>query len=172
MALRLKDNVFKALVQQANREMQASQFYLLASLRFHDWEMPGSATWTRTHSDEERNHSLKIFDHLIMRRAKGLRVGGQEVETMRLDKQNWETPMDVWDALLKSERENSAAIHGVMKLARQEDDYSTESLMNWFVEEQMEEEAIVEEIYKNAKEIQKTSGLYRDYDQQVAGKEH
>lgn len=69
--MQISDRMLEGLIDQANQELNASHFYLSLSLWFHDQELPGSAAWCRTHSNEERDHALRIFDHLVKRRAKG-----------------------------------------------------------------------------------------------------
>ncbi|KAI9028365.1 ferritin-like superfamily [Hyaloraphidium curvatum] len=166
-ALWISDAMLDRLVDQANKELQSSNYYLTFSLWFEDRELPGSAAWCRHHSEEERSHALKIFDHLIKRRAKGIML--QPLEAVRVD---FKDPVEVWEAASAQERDNSASIFSIMKLARQTDDYTSEELLRWYISEQMEEEAAVNDILTNAREIVKTQGLYRDYDAKIAKKKH
>jgi len=89
--MKISDSMLDGLINQANEELNASNLYLSMSLWFHDLELPGSAQWCRTHSDEERTHALKIFDHIVKRRAKGGMVRSLEAQ-----KFNFETPVQAW----------------------------------------------------------------------------
>ncbi|KAJ3046419.1 hypothetical protein HK097_000873 [Rhizophlyctis rosea] len=167
MAMRLSERMLKGLVTQANREFANSNLYLSMSLWFQDREFPGSAQWCRTHSEEERRHGLMIFDHIVKRRAKGALV--QAIPTQPF---NFHAPSDIWKSALEEEQKNSIAILDLVAQAREENDFTTDNFLQWFVKEQLEEESAVDDILTNAKEIEKTKGLYREYDSKVVYKEH
>jgi ferritin len=90
-AMKISESMLDGLINQANEELNASNLYLSMSLWFHDLELHGSAQWCRTHSDEERTHALKIFDHIVKRRAKGGMVRNLEEQ-----KFNFDTPVQAW----------------------------------------------------------------------------
>ncbi|KAI7863173.1 ferritin-like superfamily [Spinellus fusiger] len=167
-AMHISDTMLSGLIDQANRELDSSNDYLSLSLWFSDQELPGSATWCRTHSEEERTHALKIFDHIVKRRAKGALV--KPVGTTKPF--NFESPADAWEFAMKSEQNNSQEIHKLMSLARKEEDWTSDTLLQWFVQEQLEEESAIEDIYTNAVNVLKTKGLYRQYDEKIKHKEH
>ncbi|KAI8826750.1 ferritin [Fimicolochytrium jonesii] len=168
MAMRISNKILEGLIKQANRELSASADYLSMSLWFADRELPGSAAWCRAHSEEERNHGLKIFDHITKRRAKGALV--QPID--HAAKFNFGQPVDVWKFALANEQTNSSAILSLVKQARDENDFVTENFMQWYVQEQLEEETAVMEILENAKRVAETNGLYVAYDTQIVTKPH
>jgi hypothetical protein len=94
-AMKISDSMLDGLINQANEELNASNLYLSMSLWFHDLELPGSAQWCRTHSEEERTHALKIFDHIAKRKAKGGMV--RNLETQKF---NFESPVRAWLVLM------------------------------------------------------------------------
>ncbi|KAJ2955920.1 hypothetical protein NQZ79_g8159 [Umbelopsis isabellina] len=166
-AMKISDSMLDGLINQANEELNASNLYLSMSLWFHDLELPGSADWCRTHSDEERTHALKIFDHIVKRRAKGAMVRNLESQ-----KYEFQSPTQAWEFALNAERENSKRFHRLMAQARREEDFTTDNFLQWFINEQLEEESAVEDIFKNARDVEQTKGLYRDYDSKISGKDH
>lgn len=91
-AMQVSDTMVDGLIEQANQELNASNLYLSMSLWFHDQELPGSAIWCRTHSDEERDHALRIFDHIVKRRAKGALIRNVDPKQSF----DFETPADAW----------------------------------------------------------------------------
>ncbi|KAJ3183690.1 hypothetical protein HDU85_002119 [Gaertneriomyces sp. JEL0708] len=136
------------------------------SLYFLDHELPGSARWCRAQSDEERGHALKIFDHVVKRRAKGGMVSHKgEIEA------GWTSPVGVWEKALQLEIDNSNAILELVKHAREEGDFTSEGFLMWYVNEQVEEESAVKDILENAKQVIATTGLYVTYDAQIAQKQ-
>ncbi|KAG0193057.1 hypothetical protein DFQ28_006651 [Apophysomyces sp. BC1034] len=162
-AMHISDTMLEGLINQANQELNASNMYLTLSLWFHDQELSGSATWCRMHSDEERSHALRIFDHIVKRRAKGSLIRNVEPQI------NFE---NLKKLAFENEEKNSRRIHHLVSEARREEDWTSDSLLQWFVNEQLEEESAVENIYTNAREVAKTSGLYRQYDEKIQYKEH
>ncbi|KAI9280983.1 ferritin-like superfamily [Umbelopsis sp. AD052] len=166
-AMKISDSMLDGLINQANEELNASNLYLSMSLWFHDLELPGSAQWCRTHSEEERTHALKIFDHIVKRRAKGGMVRNLEGQ-----KFNFETPVQAWEFALNAERENSKRFHRLMAQARNENDFTTDTFLQWFINEQLEEESAVEDIVTNARGVEQTKGLYREYDKNIVNKDH
>ncbi|KAL0087769.1 ferritin [Phycomyces blakesleeanus] len=162
-AMHISDTMLNGLIQQANRELSSSNAYLSLSLWFHDQELPGSAEWCRTHSDEERSHALRIFDHIIKRRAKGALVKTVDAQ----NKYEFANPAEAWKLAMENEQENSRQIHKLVSLARKEEDWTSDNLLQWFVQEQLEEESAVEDIYTNAANLIKTEGLYRQYDDKI-----
>lgn len=166
-AMKISDSMLDGLINQANEELNASNLYLSMSLWFHDQELPGSAQWCRTHSEEERTHALMIFDHIVKRRAKGGMI--RNLESQKFD---FDTPVGAWEFAVMAERENSKRFHRLMSQARQEDDFTTDNFLQWFINEQLEEESAVEDIWTNAKGVMETKGLYREYDSKIDKKEH
>ncbi|OZJ05197.1 hypothetical protein BZG36_02447 [Bifiguratus adelaidae] len=159
MAMKISDSMLAGLIRQANRELENSNYYLSASLWFADQELNGSAAWCRQHSEEERTHGLKIFDHIAKRRAKGSMVHLEEQVRPQFN-----SPLDVWRLALEQEQINSKCIHDLVAQARKENDFTTDNFLQWYVNEQLEEESAVDDILTNAEEVLKTKGLYRDYD--------
>ncbi|TPX62106.1 hypothetical protein PhCBS80983_g00683 [Powellomyces hirtus] len=166
-AMRVSNKILDGLIKQANRELASSSAYLSMSLWFADREFPGSAKWCRTHADEERGHGLKIFDHITKRRAKGALILPQAAQ-----KFDFENPVDVWKFALENETANSTAIQALFKQSRDEGDYTTENFMQWYLNEQLEEEAAISDILENAKRVLKTNGLYVTFDSQIVAKPH
>ncbi|KAL1928890.1 hypothetical protein VTP01DRAFT_2676 [Rhizomucor pusillus] len=167
-AMQISDTMLNGLIEQANQELNASNLYLSMSLWFHDQELPGSATWCRTHSDEERDHALRIFDHIVKRRAKGALIRNVDPKQSF----DFKTPADAWKSAVENEQENSRRIHKLVSQARREEDWTSDNLLQWFVNEQLEEEAAVQDIYTNASQVLQTSGLYREFDSKFPSKEH
>ncbi|KAI8388731.1 ferritin-like superfamily [Radiomyces spectabilis] len=167
-AMHISDTMLDGLIEQANQELNASNLYLSLSLWFHDQELPGSATWCRTHSAEERDHALRIFDHIIKRRAKGALIRDVNPKATF----DFASPAEAWKCAFENEQENSRRIHRLMSMARKEEDWTSDYLLQWFINEQLEEESAVEDIYTNAVEVLKTNGLYRQYDEKIIHKEH
>ncbi|TPX59568.1 hypothetical protein SpCBS45565_g07699 [Spizellomyces sp. 'palustris'] len=137
------------------------------SLWFQDRELPGSAQWCKTQSDEERMHGLKIFDHIVKRRAKGALV-----HAIGQQKFSYDDPLQIWEKAFEQEQQNSVAIMDLVRQAREEGDYTTDTFLQWYVAEQLNEETSVKDILENAKRVAATTGLYVSFDSQITRKPH
>ncbi|KAJ3028361.1 hypothetical protein HDV00_010461 [Rhizophlyctis rosea] len=73
---------------------------------------------------------------------------------------------------LDEEQKNSLAILDLVAKSREENDFTSDNFLQWFVNEQLEEESAIDDILTNAREIEKTKGLYREYDAKIVYKEH
>ncbi len=129
-----------ALNRQVVLELEASLAYLQMSAHFEAASLPGMASWMRAQSEEEHAHALRFFDHVLDR---GGSVVLGDIPAPRTD---FESPADVFAAALDQERKVSAAVSDLYRLALTTGDVASLPLLQWFLEEQIEEEATVSEI--------------------------
>jgi len=137
--------------------------YLSMSLWFAKEDYPGSATWCRTHSDEERAHALKLFDHLTTRKV------AAKIQTVDLHEwiSEFKDPTDIWKQALKQRNNSSLEFFAILKAAREEDDFVTDNFLQWFVKEKLEEENALGLILSDAERVIETKGLYYEVDRHL-----
>jgi len=130
----------KALNEQINAEMYSSYIYLAMAAWLESQNWDGMATWMKAQSQEEMSHALKIFDYVHERggRVTLAAIGAPAVE--------WASPLAVFEAALEHERFITSRITALVDLAQAERDHGTNAFLQWFVKEQVEEEATVEPI--------------------------
>lgn len=133
----LKDNVQAALNAQINMEFSAYYTYLSMSAYFEAEGLPGFAAWMRGHAEEEMMHAMKIYDYVNRRN------GRVQLQAIGAPATDWENALAAFEDAFKHERKVSISIDNLVKLAREENDNATESFLQWFVDEQVEEEEIV-----------------------------
>lgn len=151
----LKDSVLKILNKQINEEMYSSYLYLSMSAFFSSINLDGFAKWMRIQSQEEYAHAMKIYDYVLQRDGKVMLT---KIET---PKPVWKSPLEVFQETLKHEKHISACIHQIVNLAIKEKDHATNHFFQWFVGEQVEEEATANAIVEKMKLIGDTkSGLF------------
>lgn len=109
--------------------------YLAMAAYFHSQSLPGMASWMEVQVEEEYGHVLRIYRHVVER---GGRV---KLEALPEPQFQWSSPLEAWRAAHKHEQHISARIHKLVELARQEKDYPAEVMLQWFITEQVEEEA-------------------------------
>lgn len=124
----------QAINKQINAELWSAYLYLSMSMHFAKEGLPGVSNWFKIQFEEEQMHALKFMDYLISK--------GNSVELKPIDKvdTSWNNVIHAFEETLKHERVVTALINDLVALARKENDYSTDNLLQWFVNEQVEEE--------------------------------
>src|SRR5437762_391501 len=135
-----KENVLHALNNQVNMELSAFYTYLSASAYFEAEGLRGFAAWMRHHSDEEMKHAMRIFDFI------NHRLGRVTLASIDTPQNSWKSAQAALEAALSHEQKVTTSINTLFDLASNERDHATTSFLKWFVDEQVEEEEIVEEV--------------------------
>ncbi|SMG32621.1 ferritin [Dethiosulfovibrio salsuginis] len=130
----LRDKMEKAINDQINAELFSSYLYKSMASWFESQDLPGMANWMNIQAKEEMDHAMKFYDYVIER---GGRVIFQAIEAPQ---SNWESPLDAFKAAYDHEVYISRRIDDLMDMALEEKDHATRIMLNWFVEEQVEEE--------------------------------
>jgi ferritin len=143
----LKNTVVAALNEQINAEFHSAYLYLSMSAYFQSAGLAGYANWMRIQYQEELAHATRFFDYVNER---GGRVRLSPIGEVDVD---FSGIVDVFEKTLIHEHSVTELINKLMDLAIQESDHATKSFLQWFVDEQVEEEANVEQILNNLKLI-------------------
>ena len=151
----LSKKIEKALNKQINAEFYSAYLYLSMSAYLQDISLIGFANWMRVQYEEEQFHALKMYDYLLER-------GGQvKLETVKAPPHKWKNIIDVYEEVLKHEQEVTRSINELMSLAIEEHDHATANFLQWFVDEQVEEEATVSDLLAQLKLVGgQGSGLF------------
>jgi ferritin len=144
----LNQEVQEALNHQIRHELYSAYAYLSMSAYCESINLSGIARWMRMQGQEELNHAMKFFDFINDR-------GGRVVlEAIDQPPAEFQSPLDVFERALAHERAVTASIHEIYRLATVANDYPTQVMLHWFIEEQVEEEKSASEIV----ELLKLSG--------------
>ena len=130
----------EAVNEQINKELYSSYLYLSMAAYFENKNLPGFARWLHVQADEERGHGMRLYQHLVDR---GGRVMLQAIAAPATE---WKSYLEVFKEVQAHEASVTASINGLYELALKEKDYPMQVLLQWFINEQVEEE-------KNAAEI-------------------
>lgn len=143
----INEKVGKVLNDQVNKELYSSYLYLSMSAYFSDLGLLGFANWMRIQAQEELAHAMLIYDFLIDR--------GEKVILASVDTppNTWNSTLDVMEEVLKHEVYVTGLINNIVTVAEEIKDRATMSYMNWFVDEQVEEEANAQDIISKLKLI-------------------
>ena len=141
----LAPELHSLLNAQINNEMSASYSYLAMSAWFEDTPYGGFAQWMLAQSQEETTHAMKFYHFLIDRGAK------VELSAISAPHQDFSSPLEVFETSLKQEAEVTAAIHKLYEAAETHRDHESKNLLNWFLDEQVEEEKAVQDMIDRLK---------------------
>ncbi len=136
-----------AMNEQIKNELYSAYIYLSMSAYFEDTSLPGFAHWMRVQAQEEQEHAMKFY-HFINER--GGRVVLQAIDQPPME---FESPLDVFERTLEHEQRVTGLIHQLYALGVQEQDYASQIFLQWFVTEQVEEEANATQIVETLKLI-------------------
>ncbi|MCI5221395.1 MAG: ferritin [Candidatus Electrothrix sp. AR4] len=151
----LKKKILKALTAQINAEMYSGYLYLSMDAYFQSVSLSGFSIWMRGQVQEELYHAMKIYDFV------NERGGRVTLDAISRPDSEWKTPLAAFEHILKHEQKVTGLINGLMDLATTEQDHATKIFLQWFVSEQVEEEAAVGEVVNKLRLIQNdSSGLF------------
>jgi ferritin len=145
----------KALNTHLNEEYYSSYFYLSMAAYFEAKNLKGFANWFRIQSTEEQMHGTKFFNFILQ---KGGKVTLTQIGAPKVD---WKSIPEVFGDTLEHEQKITGLINKLVEVSMLEKDFATNNFLQWFVTEQVEEEANVEEIIQKIEMIgDNKSGLY------------
>ncbi len=136
----MKEKMLNAINEQINAEQYAAFLYLSMSAYFNNIGLPGFANWMYIQYQEELSHANKLFDYVNERNARVVLKG---IDQMPSD---FDGVIDVFEKTLAHEKLVTGLINNLVDIAIEERDHATQSFLQWFVDEQVEEEANVQEI--------------------------
>lgn len=143
----INQRVADAINEQINAELYSAYLYLSMAAYFEDENLGGFANWMRVQFEEEQFHGLKFFNYL------NERGGRVTLEAIEKPKTEWASIVEVFEETLEHERHVTSLINNIMNIAIEEKDHATVSFLNWYIDEQVEEEAAAESILTQLKFI-------------------
>ena len=135
----------EALNKQINAELYSAYLYMAMSAYFQEQNLPGFASWMESQAAEETFHAKKFYNYLV---EKG---GRAEMRAIDAPPMSWKSTIDVFEETLKHEQYVTSLINGLVDLAIEIKDHATNNILQWFVGEQVEEEATADEILNKVK---------------------
>lgn len=136
----IKQKMVDAINKQISKEIYSSHLYLSMAAYYHDINLNGFAGWMRMQAQEEMDHALKFFDYLLDRGAK------PELQAIDSPEKKWDSPLAGFEAAYKHEQAVTESINQLANMSIEEADHATHNMLQWFIQEQVEEEASVSEI--------------------------
>ncbi|NDY41949.1 ferritin [Dissulfurirhabdus thermomarina] len=138
----LSEKMEAALNRQVNAELYSAYLYLSMVAYFESVDLPGCAAWMRAQTQEEVAHAMKIYDFINER---GGRVRLSAIDAPPTE---WDSPLAAFEDAYAHEQKVTGLINDLMNLAVAERDHATQIFLQWFVSEQVEEEASASAVVK------------------------
>ncbi|MEQ8190124.1 MAG: ferritin [Candidatus Eremiobacterota bacterium] len=136
----LKQKIEKSFNEQITEELFSSYLYLSMSSYFQSINLPGFANWMRVQAQEELMHAMKFYDYINERRGRAL------LKEIKTPQHEWKSPLEVFEAALKHEEYITEKINNLVDISIKEKDHASNIFLQWFVNEQVEEEASADDI--------------------------
>ena len=133
----INEKMEKAFLDQINKELYSEYLYLSMKAYFANLNLMGFVNWMDVQVQEEHAHAMGMFDYVIERGGKVI------LESIDKPENHWESPLDVFRAVLAHEEYVTSRINALMDVAEETKDRAAMTFLNWYIKEQVEEEANV-----------------------------
>ncbi len=151
----LNKKVEEALNAQINAEMWSAYLYLSMAAFCHSQGNSGLGKWFEVQFQEEQDHAKILYNYIISRGGNVTLTAIESVPT------TWNSILEVFESTLEHEQKVTSLINNLFALTTAENDYATQSMLKWFIDEQVEEEETAQTIIDNLKMIKDNGyGLY------------
>lgn len=151
----MNKRVEDALNEQVNREFYSAYLYLSMNAYFSEKNLTGFANFMRVQYQEEISHGMKIFDYIMER---GGRSKLKPIDEVKLE---WKDVIEVFEETCAHEKFITDSINNIVDISYEERDHATTNMLQWFVKEQVEEEATAQGLLEQLKMIDgKGAGLF------------
>jgi ferritin len=160
----IKEKMEQALNGQLQAELYSSYLYLSMSGVLERMGLPGFANWMRVQTQEENAHGMKFYDHIIER------GGTVKLAVIDAPPREWSSVLEICEATMEHEQKITGMINDLVDLAVQEKDHATNMFLQWFVTEQVEEEANVDDIIQKLKLTEEAKGALFLMDKDMAAR--
>jgi len=149
MKIMYSKRVMELMNEQIKHELYSAYLYLSMSAYFEGESLPGFAHWMRVQAAEEQEHAMKFYDFIYER---GGRVLLQAIDQPPAE---FESLREVFKQTLEHEKKVTGLIEAIYAAAVEDKDYASQTFLNWFIDEQVEEE-------KNATDLLETLRMVGD----------
>ena len=143
----ISDRLKDAFITHMNAEFQSYYLYLSMSAYLDENSWTGMTNWMAAQAEEEREHAMKFYEHLAHRGVRPI------LKTIAEPKHEWNSVLEIFEDSLEHEKQISSLIHNLMDIAVEERDHIAQSFLQWFIDEQVEEEDTVGTIVDQIKRV-------------------
>ncbi len=157
----VKQKIQDEVNDQIQAEFHSAYIYLGFSAWFESKNLDGFAHWMKMQWEEEIEHGMKFYNHLLRRGA------NVKLKTLEAPDVSLNSPKEAFERALEHEQYISRRIHKLYSLAQEEEDYPLQTLLHWFIDEQVEEEEVTGNILERLKMIEGDNSALLDLDREL-----
>jgi ferritin len=161
----MKPSVQDIINKQIQAELYSAYLYLSMAAWCNDQNLTGMAHWLKVQAKEEVEHAMKFYHHLEERSAK------IELKAIEAPPKEWKSPLEVFQAAYGHEQKVTGMIYDIVNLAQKEGDHAAAVMCQWFVTEQVEEEAQTLAIVEKLKMAGESKGALLYIDKELGKRE-
>jgi len=160
----LQKKMLAALNEQINWEFYSAYLYLAMSARFQALNMPGGANWMNVQFQEELAHAMRFFTYVTDRNSE-VKLGA-----IGEPPRDWQNGVEMFEVALDHEQIVTKRINNLADLALQLKDHATHQMLQWFIAEQVEEEASADQLLGKFRLAQENPGALFQLDSEMAAR--
>ena len=157
----LHEKMEAAINDQINAELYSGYLYLSVSAYFKSLNLDGAAMWMLAQSQEEQIHAIKLFDYVFTR------GGTVKLATIEEPPAEWDSPLAAFEAALQHEQYITGRINDLVALATELKDHASAGFLQWYVDEQVEEEESVGGVVEKLKLVSEAPGGLAEMDREL-----
>lgn len=158
----VSEKIIDLVNQQITKEQYAAQLYLSMSAWFYAQDLDGIGNYFRVQSKEELMHADKMFDYVND-------IGGQIIlNEVPKPPHEFNNALEIFEKALDHERLVTKSIFNIVKAANEESDFATTSFLQWFINEQVEEESSASTLVSKIKMVKDNPSALYLFDQELA----
>ena len=154
----------KAFNNQINKELYSEYLYMSMYAYFDRMNLQGFKNWMNVQMQEEHAHAMGMFNYLHERGGKVVLQAIEQPET------DWKSPVELFEHVLKHEQYVTSLINGLMDVADEVKDRAAVSFLDWYLKEQVEEEANVSKVLKTLKMVCDDKNSLYMFDKELAAR--
>ncbi|ASR47578.1 ferritin [Paenibacillus kribbensis] len=158
----MNDNLAQALNEQMNFEFYSAHVYLAMAAYCSSESLDGFANFFLVQAEEERFHAMKLYKYINDRRGRATLAALPE------PKNSYESMLDLFEHGYKHEQQNTQKFYHLADLALDAREHATIHFLKWFIDEQVEEEALFDGVIQKLKRIEKDSNAFYMLDSEFA----
>ena len=162
--MEISKEVVDAINDQINFELYSGYIYLSMATWFQEKNLPGMAHWMEVQADEEYNHAVRFYRHIIERGGRAL------MKAITAPKTEWTSPLEAFSDAYQHELSVTKRIYKIGEIADRLGDRSAEALLHWYYKEQTEEEKNTMEIRDVLKMIGESLPALLQLDARLGGR--
>ena len=162
----ISEKIENILNEQINKEFYSAYLYLAISAYFDEMGLKGFSHWTRVQAREEVDHGMILFDYIIERQGK------VNLKQIQMPENDFGTPLEVYKKIFDHEKYVTDSINCVANMTDEACDLATRHFINWYISEQVEEEANVDDIIKKLEMFGQEKSILYHLDKELAKREY